>query len=173
MMAESLPDPEYVSALLIDDDVPLLESWQRIAAIDGIVTVCSSTWDDGLDMFQIYSPPLVVVDYSLPDSRHGLQLITAMRRLRPSVRLVLISGLVAERQLESAVHAGVVDRAIAKGDPSAAVDALRDELRQAAHAAMQPTDWKSFADAYVRSTDIDSAVLCNIDSLMLSQAKGR
>jgi DNA-binding response OmpR family regulator len=79
-------------ALLVDDDQQLLASVAASAGTSGLDLITAASWDEGLALFHVLSPGLVIADYNMPGSRMGLQLLAEVRRLRPSVRLVLVSG---------------------------------------------------------------------------------
>lgn len=150
-------------ALIIDDDRPLLDSLASTIRIAGFEVETASTWEEGLLKFQIHSPDLVVADYNLPNSRHGLQLLTEIRRLRPSVRVVLLSAYIDEQDVEEIEQSGYVDRALTKLPSTNPVPAILDEIRAAAEAADTPTDWRDFAAAHQRTDAIDQEALEELD----------
>src|SRR5258708_3561417 len=98
-------------ALLIDDRPEPRESLSRAARLAGLELLTAETWDEGLGMFQVHAPTLVIADYQLPDSPHGIQLLFAIRRLSPSVRLILLSAFIQEEDVPEIEALGLVDRA--------------------------------------------------------------
>jgi CheY-like chemotaxis protein len=150
-------------ALLIDDEKALLESVERTANLAGLETLTASSWEEGLKLFHVHSPDLVIADYNLPGSQHGLQLLAEIRRLRPSVRVVLLSAYIDEQDVAEIEALGVVDCALSKvssGDPMAAI---LDELKQVAARVGNPTDWKAFAEAHQRADAVDQGALDELD----------
>ena len=49
-------------------------------------------WQEALELFRVNGYELVVADYNLPDTQHGLQLLARMKLLVPTSKLILISG---------------------------------------------------------------------------------
>lgn len=87
------------AALLIDDDQQLLDTIASNATEEGLELRTASTWEEGLALFHILAPTLVIADYNLPGSTHGLKLLLEVKRLRPSVRVILVSGVVNPDEL--------------------------------------------------------------------------
>ena len=154
------------ATLIIDDDEDLLHSWTRLAQTRGLSVLVASSWDQGLALFHALSPDLVIADYNLPGSSHGLKLLAEIRSLRPSVRLVLISGIVEPSALESAERLGVVDRVLSKGDSARATSVVLEEIERASKQGAAPTDWKSFAAASAVAAAADAQNLDEIDDLL-------
>jgi ActR/RegA family two-component response regulator len=152
-----------VYALLIDDDQALQESLQRTAALAGLDLLTASTWDEGLTLFHVHSPDLVIVDYNLPGSQHGLKLIAEVRNLRPSVRLILLSAYVDDRDVAEIEALGLVDRAISKVTDANAIQAVLEEIKAASERANLPTNWKDVAVAHQRAETVSAAALDELD----------
>jgi CheY-like chemotaxis protein len=113
-----------------------------------------------LALFQVHSPLLVIADYNLPDSRHGLQLLAEIRRITPAVRLVLLSAYIDDQDVHDIEALGLVDRAIPKLQAGATEDLL-SELEDARRRAETTTDWPAYARAHrearrVEQPDIDA-----------------
>lgn len=155
------------SALLIDDDTDLLRSWQRLAAGRGYDITVAASWSEGIALFHVLSPDLVIADYNLPGSQHGLRLLAAVRRLRPSVRLVLISGVIEPTRLDQVESLGLVDLVLSKGDTSSALEAFLDELAGVANQERSPTDWKAFAKSYGRADAISDDEIEELDRILM------
>lgn len=133
-------------ALLIDDDQGLLTSLTRVAKKAGHELLTASTWDEGLAQFQVYSPSVVIADYNLPGSRHGLQLLAEIRRLSPSVRLLILSAYIDGDDSSAIEATGLVDRALPKTAPNV-IDEILAELGDARDRSGQGTDWVTYARA--------------------------
>lgn len=160
------------TALLIDDDKALLDSWTRFAGAEGFEVVVAASWDEGLSMFQTFSPDLVIADYNLPGSAHGLALLATIRALRPTVRLVLISGVVEPSDLARAQELGVADRVLSKGDSAGALEVVIEELQRSIDAARDQTDWVAFAQAHRSASSIDPEALSDLDNLLSASVEG-
>jgi CheY-like chemotaxis protein len=167
-MTNASANTQRVSTLIIDDDVALLDTWTRLAATKGYQVLVASSWDEGLALFHTLSPDLVIADYNLPGSSHGLRLLAEIRRLRPSVRLVLISGAVEPSALDRAESLDVVDRVLSKGDSATARSVVLAEIERASNQADRPTDWRAFAAASSAAAGSSSDDLESIDALLSS-----
>jgi len=165
-MTPSLGKDSRPSTLIIDDDVDLLDTWTRLAKTKDLEVTTASGWDEGLALFHILSPDLVIADYNLPGSAHGLQLLSEIRRLRPSVRLVLISGAVETSRLDELEALNIVDRVLSKGDSATATSVILEEIASAAAQSRLPTDWRTFAEASLAAASSDNNALDQIDLLL-------
>lgn len=157
------------AALLIDDDAGVLEMIENAASAMGLDLMTASTWEEGLALFHILSPDVVVADYNLPGSRHGLHLLSEIKQLRPSVRVILISGVVGPDDLERVVELGVVDRVLSKGSSIETTRALLEEAEAAGARASQATDWAGFARSFLDARAIPAETLDELDSYLRSQ----
>src|ERR1035437_171441 len=98
--------------LVIDDEATFLEPLKALLEARGIEADYETTWEGGREAFRVAQHELVIADYNLPGSDHGLLLLSAIKVLNPATRLVLMSG-----QLGPEVRAqveGVVDRFLEK-----------------------------------------------------------
>ncbi len=150
-------------ALLIDDDPGLCQTLESNAAEEGLALRTASTWNEGLALFHVLSPDLVIADYNLPGSEHGLRLLLAVKRLRPAVRVILISGVVNADELRRVEELGVVDRVISKGAGIQATRQLLDEIRDSAGHSRRPTDWVALAKALIDFHALDKSSIDELD----------
>ncbi|MCY3886392.1 MAG: response regulator [Chloroflexi bacterium] len=149
-------------ALLIDDDLPLLESIRRAANLNELAFETAATWDEGLGLFHVLAPSVVIADYHMPNSRNGLQLLAEIKRLRPSVRVVLVSAYINDEDVERVEALNVVDRALRKMDLTT-VETILDEIRLANESDHELTDWVAFANARVRAAQASGEELDRLD----------
>jgi ActR/RegA family two-component response regulator len=153
-------------ALVIDDHVAFLESLARAAEFKGLEVIPTTTWEDGLALFHIHGPELVIADYNLPGSRRGLQLLADIRRLRPSTRLVLISGVIDAgdaKEIETDAK-DVVDRVLLKLDAAELTPALLDEIASARDRAEKSTNWRDYGRAYGKAEGVSQKTLDQLDT---------
>jgi DNA-binding NtrC family response regulator len=160
------------AALLIDDEPDVRESLQQAAKANGVDLEVAAGWDEGIALFHALSPDLVIADYNLPGSRHGLKLLATVKRRRPSVRLILISGYLDEGDMDAVAELGIVDRALVKGGIATTRELLA-EIKQAAEQASLATDWVRVAEAHVESEQVSDDALSALDEKLASSAGGR
>lgn len=165
------PGEQIASALIVDDDTALLDTWTRLIEANGLAVETADSWESGLIAFHVLSPELVIADYNLPGSAHGLKLLAEVRRLRPTVRLILISGVVEPSQLAAAEALGLADRVLSKGDSAHAIDAIVVEIGKVAAVASSETDWAALADAWIKAAAIDPVSLETLDQLLSSSVR--
>jgi DNA-binding NtrC family response regulator len=155
-----------VTALVVDDDVELLESITSLASTAGLQVSAASTWDEGLIAFQALSPSVVVADYNMPGSRHGLRLLLEMARLRPSVRLVLMSAYLNEDDLSEVRKFEFIDAAFRKIDPVTTARAILEEIRRANEASQVSTDWVALAKAAMSTRNVSEDDMEKLDDFL-------
>ena len=156
-------------ALLVDDHQALLESVAASANAAGLDLITAASWDEGLALFHIFSPELVIADYNMPGSRMGLQLLAEIRQLRPSVRLVLISGYLDADDIVRVQQVGLVDAALTKGSAIETAQSLLDEIQRASESAPGPTDWVAFSHAYLNAASVSSDSIDQLDDIFATK----
>jgi len=150
-------------ALLIDDNQSLLKSIKRLADFKGLRLDVAATWDEGLGLFHVLAPSVVIADYHMPNSRNGLQLLAEIKRLRPSVRVVLVSAYINDEDVAHIEALNIIDRALRKMDLTRTVESILDEIRRANESADEHTDWVAFAKARVRAAKASGEELDQLD----------
>lgn len=155
-------------ALLIEDDPALVKSLTKLMDESGLRLDVATTWDDGLARFLATSPEVVIADYNLPGSEHGLRLLFEIARLRPTTRLVLASAYVTEGDVEKIEALGLIDVALRKIDAVATARRLLAEVENArdrANAGLG-TDWAQFATAAQRKRDVSEKEFDELDAFL-------
>ena len=150
-------------ALLIDDDQALLDSISYLATLNNLRLDIAATWNEGLGLFHVLAPHVVIADYHLPNSRNGLQLIAEIKRLQPSVRVVLLSAYITEEDVGRVEELGIIDRALRKLEPTKTIENLLKEIRIANETEDDHTDWVAVAEARVRAAQASSEDLDRLD----------
>lgn len=150
-------------ALLIDDDQSLLKSIKRLADLNQLRLDTAATWDKGLGLFHVLAPSVVIADYHMPNSRNGLQLLAEIKRLRPSVRVILVSAYINDRDVERVESLGIIDRALRKTNLMQTAGTILDEIRCANESDDDQTDWLAFAKARVRASRASGEDLDRLD----------
>lgn len=150
-------------ALLIDDNQSLLESIRRLADLKALRLDIADTWNGGLGLFHVLAPSVVIADYHMPNSRNGLQLLAEIKRLQPSIRVVLLSAYITDEDVERIEALDIIDRALRKTDSTQTVENILDEIRCANESHDDHTDWVAFAEARVRAGKASGEDLDRLD----------
>ncbi len=153
-------------ALLIDDDDELRSRVQALVTQAGLEIETAATWSEGLATFNALSPDLVIADYNLPGSDRGLRLLLEVSRLRPSVRLVLISAFLNETDAEAVEKLGLVHLVLRKVDPIATARTLIKEVAATAARANSSTDWVAYAQADRQARAVSQSDLERLDEYL-------
>jgi CheY-like chemotaxis protein len=100
--------------LCVDDDRGIRELYQLVLGSYGYEVLVAGSGPQALQLFRSKDKPIdaVISDYEMP-GMNGAELATEIKRFRPGVPVVLVSGYQAV--LEEAPN--FVDAAIAKGAP--------------------------------------------------------
>jgi DNA-binding NtrC family response regulator len=155
------------STLLIDDDRGFVESIAAAFSAEGIPIDVRTSWDSGVEAFRIGMHELVIADYNLPGSRHGLKLLGEVSQMWASARLVLISGAVTPTAEDLLGTSGLIDRFVPKS--ADLITTLIEEAIQAAARAAGPTSWQDAARSHGERRAVDEAALDAVDSALSSQ----
>jgi len=157
--------------ILIDDEQTFAMSIKSLFEAASLELDCASTWQEGLDGFRVGQHELVIADYNLPGSNHGLKLLLEARRLRPSSRLILISGaLNEEKAAELVPRAGLVDKYLPKD--SSLAEKILAEAGDAVKRARETTDWTRVAASHLNRAKLDDADIDELDKALRLQMPG-
>src|SRR5688572_19887940 len=96
-------------ALLVEDNDAFAEELEAALNDRGLRIDRASGWEEGLELFRVNGYELVIADYNLPDTEHGLELLAQIKMLIPSSRLVLISGALTPAAERSLADIGLLD----------------------------------------------------------------
>jgi len=83
--------PAAPAVLVIDDDPAVLHSLASVFEACGIAIATARDGLAGLEAFRRISPPVVLSDIIMPE-QDGIGLIMEMRRERPGVKIIAMSG---------------------------------------------------------------------------------
>lgn len=92
------------TVLIIEDDHNILLMIKRMLEPFGFDIKLASNGQEGLDLFQKLDVDLVITDIIMPE-KEGLEIIREMRRARPDLKIIAMSGggkLSADNYLETA-----------------------------------------------------------------------
>ena len=79
--------------LCVDDETTGLAARRLLLSIAGYTVLAATSCDSALKLFACNKVDLVITDHLLPDST-GAGLTSEMKRLKPEVPIVLLTGLV-------------------------------------------------------------------------------
>jgi DNA-binding response OmpR family regulator len=85
------PAPAAPAVLVIDDDPAVLDSLATLFEIHGISIATAQDGVAGLEAFRRTSPAVVLTDIIMPE-QDGIGVILQMRRERPGVKIIAMSG---------------------------------------------------------------------------------
>ena len=108
-MEECVPQPRDFLILCVDDDRAGLTSRSFVLRTAGYDVLIAESGKAGLRLFREHAVDLVITDHFLPDLP-GVELIASMKRLKPEVPVILLTG-----SLESPTGAELADLVIVKG----------------------------------------------------------
>jgi DNA-binding response OmpR family regulator len=160
------------ATLLVEDDVETARSILDALRDRGHLVDHAESWEDGLALFRVAGHELVIADYKLPGSEHGLQLLVKMRMLLPATRLVLISGEFGPNAERLAASADFIDAFISKGSATLVAD-LAAHVERAVERADQSTDWQAFGAGYLADPERDFPELARIDEALRADVERR
>jgi CheY-like chemotaxis protein len=91
----SMPDSNAASpvsvVLVVDDDTAVLHSLTALFESHGIPIITARDGLEGLDAFRRLSPAVVLTDILMPE-QDGIGAIMEMRRERPAIKIIAMSG---------------------------------------------------------------------------------
>src|SRR3954463_7259095 len=106
------------SALLVEDNDDFAEELEAALKDRGLFIDRASDWEEGLELFRVNGYELVIADYNLPNTDHGLELLAQVKMLIPSSRLILISGALTPGAERALSDVGLLDGYYSKSDPN-------------------------------------------------------
>jgi ActR/RegA family two-component response regulator len=160
------------AALLVEDNEVFAESLIAAVRARGLLLDWASAWTEGLELFRVNGYELVISDYDLPDTQHGLRLLVQMKQLIPSSKLVLISGALTPGAERSLADVNLLDHYYSKSDRNLTPN-LAALIEEADKQASLPTDWRSFAAGHLADLDRDHPHVERIDELLRSEVEKR
>lgn len=92
-----------VRILFVDDDDLMLRVGARVAEKEGWVASCASNAFEALHILERELVSVVISDYNMPHM-NGIELLSAVRKCRPDVARVLMTGSMDDNVFERAVN---------------------------------------------------------------------
>jgi CheY-like chemotaxis protein len=97
--------PPNLNILLVDDEEAICNVVKKFLEEKGYSVVDTTSGKKGLKLFKDKSFDLVLSDITMPDM-DGVKLISELKSIDPAIKLVTLTGHVAEKKLEAARKAG-------------------------------------------------------------------
>jgi two-component system, response regulator RegA len=119
---KGLPEGER-TLLIVDDDAPLCQRLARAMERRGFVVETADSVASGIAAVGERAPAFAVVDLRLGDGS-GLGIVEALRRARPSARIVMLTGYGNIATAVAAVKVGAIDYLPKPADADAVESAL-------------------------------------------------
>ena len=94
--------------LVIDDEPLVRRSAQRLLVDEGYEVDTAASVAEGVATFESFRPQVVILDLKLPDGS-GLDLLPSLRKIDPSVQLVMITAFGEAQTAVSAMKLGAND----------------------------------------------------------------
>jgi two-component system response regulator RegA len=133
-LSEAVASQPDKSLLLLDDDAPLRTRLGRALETRGFQPTLVATVAEALAAVKASPPAFAVLDMRLEDG-NGLQVVEAIKAVRPDARVIMLTGYGAISTAVAAVKAGAVDYL---PKPADADDVLRALLARQDQAPSPP-----------------------------------
>ncbi|MFT6579639.1 MAG: two-component system response regulator RegA [Alphaproteobacteria bacterium] len=114
--------------LIVDDDAPLGNRLARAMESRGFEVTTAASVAEGLESANGSAPAYAVVDLRLEDG-NGMEVVEALRQVRPNIRTVMLTGYGNIAAAVVAVKAGAVDFLSKPADADQITAALIEEDR--------------------------------------------
>lgn len=115
--------PEDNTLLIVDDDKAFLQRLARAMEARGFVVEAAGSVEEGLASLKRRPPAFAVVDMRLDDG-NGIDVIAALKELRPESRAVVLTGYGNIATAVTAVKIGAVDYLAKPADADDVYNAL-------------------------------------------------
>lgn len=113
--------------LIVEDDPDGARSMIDVAVDAGFETECAATATEGLRLFRLQPPTLVLTDFVLPDF-DGIELLNRIKRINPAVPVIVMTAYGSVESSVRAMHAGAYDYVTKPLD----LDDIQAKLKRAA-----------------------------------------
>ncbi|MFZ5610497.1 MAG: ActR/PrrA/RegA family redox response regulator transcription factor [Pseudomonadota bacterium] len=117
--------------LIVDDDRPFRERLARAMESRGFTPLPAEGFAEALGLVRASPPAYAVVDMRLGDG-NGVDLMAELRRLRPDMRIIMLTGYGNIATAVAAVKTGATDYLAKPADPDDVVKALTQQGARAA-----------------------------------------
>ncbi|MBI2838319.1 MAG: response regulator transcription factor [Acidobacteria bacterium] len=150
---------EPVRVFILDDHAVVREGLAAIISRQQGMTVVGQAGSgrEAIEMIEHDDPDVLIVDLRLPDTT-GIEVIRAIRRRRPEVRLIVLSVYAGEEEIAEAIEAGAQAYLLKDVTPSELAHAIRTVMRGKSYVpatiASRLADRLTSPDLTSRETDV-------------------
>ncbi len=96
------------SVLIVDDEIVVIKSCERILAPEGYTVEGATSSREAMDMLKDGDFDLVITDLKMPEI-DGIELIRWIRKTKPGVGIVVITGYPSQESIKDALELGIID----------------------------------------------------------------
>lgn len=96
------------SLLVVDDEPSMREFLEIMLTQDGYIVHSASSGEEGLELFKVSEPSLVLTDVKMP-GMSGLDLIQRLKQINPTVPVIVITAFASAEDALRAVREGAYD----------------------------------------------------------------
>ncbi|RJP67052.1 MAG: response regulator [Candidatus Abyssobacteria bacterium SURF_17] len=118
---------DQMRVLLVDDEEELVSTLKERLALRGIEADAVLTGADALDRVQTNEYDVIVLDVKMPGV-DGLEVMRKIRKLRPRVQIILLTGRGSEKESEIGIREGAFDYLVKPTD----IEELVKKMKEAA-----------------------------------------
>jgi DNA-binding response OmpR family regulator len=93
--------------LVIDDNLAVVDILATALGEEGYGVLSAVTSDEGLKLFILSQPELVLLDIALP-GMNGIEMLKRIRSIAPTARVIMVSGLADAARAREALELGAV-----------------------------------------------------------------
>jgi len=112
------------TVFLVDDDPEILDSLSIIFSSSGYSVKTATSGAEALEVFSGEPQPVVICDYSLPDTE-GIDLLKGFRELLPEVQVIMLTGKGTIDIAVSAMKVGMFDFVTKPVDPEHLIELVK------------------------------------------------
>jgi anti-anti-sigma factor len=148
--------------LVIDDEKPTLNMLRLTLSAYGFTVLTAENGRDGLDLFQVEKPPLVLTDIKMP-GMDGIEVLKSIKEIAPKTEVIVITG---HGDMDLAIKALNLDAADFLNKP-----VQRRALEQALRRAEERIELTESKERQITLQVMDDATVINIKGSITSHSE--
>lgn len=108
LSSEKLNSLKGTKVLIVDDDMDVRLGTRLLLESYGLVVSDAVGTTDAITTLQTFNPEIALCDLRLPNSDHGFNTIETLRKYRPALPIIIVSGESSPQEMQQADTSGVV-----------------------------------------------------------------